>query len=605
MINIANPAEEFNSIPTASRNNFTASSKSIPKGSASESSDEDEWIKFNPEIARKSDITFAVICYGIYLWIKTPAKKIFQKPTIDDKPAAFRSARQLESEYPWWDHSTILNAINRGEKALKGQLLVDRERTPLHFAMLPKLMKMHNSNKGFLVFLKSDAIKYGAWPAVLLSNLRHQLGVFNNPKIESDPVIDDNGNKYGELSPTKLTELRDNIFGNKSQILPITRDRANDAIAVLINKGAIIQHPTRTGFYRLPKAGEITGKVQKRRVGKLDSTVGKVNTTVGKVNSKNVVCVRNVRKDNKLCTVSETLDSNIDTNEDTKCLLTPTSPLRSHVVVEETSLSFGAKKLNDIIKEQLIRQRDKAVPSSKITDYAIYDVVDQDTITLIGYDCGYNWMPVDPSTGKLYSRANEINEALKQIKWLLMDKHWKYTKDDILRFREMFEAHSLLTYEHIEALLNFTSPQTNPAIWENKARIGKGHDWAYFARRIRSVKQFFKYLPQLVREYYMEEYSEQTEFEHGEDGMPICEYHQMPSPFMKLAFDPANEKPEWNDRRMKTPTTYRKEGAFIVTTYGHCGEVITLLNPIDNGTDYRTPIMEYRSADDVLENPVP
>jgi len=192
-----------------------------------------------------------------------------------------------------------------------------------------------------------------------------------------------------------------------------------------------------------------------------------------------------------------------------------------------------------------------------------------------------------------------------QLKGAFRDKGWKYTKDELIEVRQLFESHSLLTYGHIAALVNYTSPQKHPLIFENKGLIGKGHDWAYFARRIRSLKQFLKYLPQLVREHYVEELSEQSEFEYGEDGMPIFEFHKMPSPFMELAFDVANEKPEWNDQSLKTPTTYRKEGAFIITTYGRYGEVVTFKEPIDNGIDYFSPDVEYRNAEDVLENPVP
>jgi hypothetical protein len=362
MANIPKPAEDCNRNPTASSKNaaFTASTLrdvSNEGGDPSSADDGDKWILFNKELAElmggRDGIICAVLTYGLYTWIMTPAKSFGYIPTIDGKKACYRSTRQLMDEYsidgkPLWDDTTIFNAVKRMNGKRQCGLVVDTSKKQLHFAMSDKLLKMHKSTKGFLRFKLSDAIKYGVLEAILIANLDRQIRDFKRP------VTDGEGLKYGELSATKLTKKdHRNRDYKEGRILPVSKDAVDDALAELRNGHVLVQHLKQKSFYRRVMQGEMVPKctenASKQGGAKISSAAAKISSRGAKISSHEAVMSHKCHEMRLLHCNPQSLDSNIDKNPDIKWV-TPhsESSLRSDSqcgVGDLLSSSYGQKQI--------------------------------------------------------------------------------------------------------------------------------------------------------------------------------------------------------------------------------------------------------------------
>lgn len=321
MSRVSNTEEECNAIPPASKSN-AAFAESAPQGISTGGGDQTRtpiyfsWelaIKINP---KQPDVAASVAIYGLYTWQcdALDEKKLNHfgyTPYINGKRACYRSTRELESDYSLPDGSklytdtALLKALNRAEKALDGGFVIYRKfgkaiRGKLHYHLSSELISQYKFCKrkrnGLRKFYLEDAVKYGELGAVLLANLDFQILEF------PDPVGDDAGRKYGELSGAKLTKDRKDKDGaNLGRVIPKHRDTVNDAISGLVTSGAIIQHPTRKGFYRrLTNAEEVSSHVEE------------VSSGAEEVSRRVVETIRNMPNSNDLQEISKTPDSNTE-----------------------------------------------------------------------------------------------------------------------------------------------------------------------------------------------------------------------------------------------------------------------------------------------------
>ncbi len=600
MSRIPKVAAECNS--KAAKNNDTAFTESAftPKNTSDGGGDEqtqaeDKWILFNPELAElmggMDGIICAVLAYGIYLWLKTPAKPFGYNPTIDGRKAAYRSTRELMGEYsidgkPLWDAMTILGALKRMAKKKCGFIL-DTTREQLHFTMNEKMMKMHSSTKGFLGFKLSDAVKYGgALEGMLLANLDNQMKEFK------EFVTDHEENKYGELSATKLTDKEhvDRDY-RKGRILPVSKDAVDTALANLRNAHALIQHPVRKSFYRRNTKSEKMGKCgmngSKHREAKISSGEAKISRGEAKISRGVVENVPKCPNNSTLQHFLKSLDSNTDSNVDRKCINShPESSLRSdspcdfedsrpspdgkkemmhELIAHEQStpllndaslhtpdikgeasdvgcdLSAGGRFLLDTLKRTPLNPLYAFHPLAPNSPEAVYEVLDDDRMEFIGWETAYDFIPLDPNTGKQYSRAAEIGYSIKDLKTLLRLDGIRYTLAEIEQVRRLFITHPSLTLDHIRILLRWCEPRIEPFYIGDWSAPKKGHDKLYWARRTRSLKTFLRYLPDIIKEWYRNEimeglWGEYPRLQDEEGELVEVDYSSMPEPFLSIAF---------------------------------------------------------------------
>ena len=116
---------------------------------------------------------------------------------------------------------------------------------------------------------------------------------------------------------------------------------------------------------------------------------------------------------------------------------------------------------------------------------------------------------------------------------------FKYKTNEIDQIRALFDEHPQLTLEHMRELLSFIQPQSNGLYGGAVKAEKKGFDCLYWALRIRTLKAFLRYLPQLVKEFDVHHESMCGWIEdsnHSKEGMPRFGYSRMPEPYLGLAF---------------------------------------------------------------------
>jgi len=573
----------------AQANNSIPATAHEMNGAGSGEADE-KTLLFSKELATKinpkrPDITASIIIYGLYLWQKTKVEPFRYVPMVNGQRGSYRSLSDLREEFPWLTEEGIRKAVWRAEKALKGAFIVDdenpeAERSKLHYWISPKLIEKYRfakKRKGLLQVKAGDVLKFGMMEAVLISNLAYVTDEARN----SEPVTDDEGRIYRELSPTTLTEEREDLDGNMKSILPCKRNKVSEALAHLLAEGVMFEHPKEKGFYRLKTASESVSKVADD-VSKVASGVSKVASGVSKVARRNEGMPLKPCVDEALRAFPKTSDtntcSNADSNLVTKCILHHTAELRSPVWCSSSQMSAGAKKLIQLVDDGLAAYRQKPVGKGRIVQDKIhedfYGPVFDKSIVNGGWHAHlpYDLVGVDIESGKPYSRKSEIKQAIKDIKSSLIE--FPFSAQEAKQLEELFIAHPQLGAEHIFELLAFLNPQSGNRCLGNIDRPDIGHDCFYWARRIRCMKTFLRYLPRLAREFYeYGEYWEGAVLDHFvyENGKPVFEYRNMPEPYFSMAFcedastpiyitSERNEDDEWIDRPvyyaeyMKLPT---------------------------------------------------
>jgi hypothetical protein len=513
-------------------------------------------IALNP---KKPDITGSLVLYGLHLWQKKYVPSFAYLPMVNGKRGCFRSLKELQADYPWLTEEAIRLALGRAEKKLKGHFVLDRnnpeaERGKLHFWLSPELIRKYKFNaekkKGFLALNVADACRYGVLEAILISNLEYVTATEHN----KSPVKDEDDRIYRQLSPTILTKPRADMNGDLKSILPYSRKAVSQALSNLKGCGKLIEQPSRGGFYRLKTEGEAVTRVADA-VTKVAGRVTKVAGAVTKVAGRNEVIALepSVYAGFRAFVESSYTNThtNAVTNTDSKCLLPLTAPLRSSVTGVGSDLSPGGTKLMEIIGHniELMRQKEKLGSPARTIIYdgdefceaCSFDYVNSDLPMahshLPEHELPYDYVAMDPVTGKPYNRKAEIKYTLGDVKLLCDINAFPYTEKDLKGLRLVLEMNPHLHMEHLQEL--FKSLHDHDGIMKIKApRIG--HDFHYFARRLRTLKDFLHYLPQLVKEYFVRQYYlyevHEPYIDLDEVGRPIFSYADMEEPYFSLAF---------------------------------------------------------------------
>jgi hypothetical protein len=532
--------------------------------SVSESRDEkDQVLLLSRELAvrlnpKRPDFNGALIIYGLYLWQRMRIPSFGYVPMVGEKRGCYRSLRELHEQYPWMSEEGIRKSLNRAEKVLPKDFVVDRnngtaERGKLHFHLSTRLIETFGFNqgpseffdtaKGCVGLLKSEALEFGLLDSILLRNLRFVL----QPKYNQDPVVDKEGRIYRELSPTRLTKPREDKNGELRPPLPTSRKNLTDALNRLKARKKIIEHPLKNNFYRLTVDADLRNSDVTKVAGsvtKVASDVTKVATTVTKVASANVPSAAKPSASEALEPMSESSISNTyrnpNKNTDRKCVY-PSSVSRC-----STANGFGqecspcAKKLMELVTNELA-QHQQSVSSGVSLDtveaHRVFRVIDYDKKEFIGYDLSHDFIAVEAYSGKPYSRKREIDNCIDEMLMAFEIEELPFQEKDIEKLRNLFLLHPTLT-----------SDDLLPLVHHRPYSIGfgyipapkKGHDFHHWARRIKNVKQFLRYLPQLIREHYVfEEYGIsglKTDYVIAENGRPLFCHAGMIEPLLTIAF---------------------------------------------------------------------
>jgi hypothetical protein len=526
-------------------------------------------VKLNP---KRPDFTGAIILYGLYLWQKARISSRFgYVPMVNDERGSYRSLSQLNSDYPWRTEEGIRQILIGAEVSLKGDFIIDRnnagaERGKFHYHLSKDLIKKYgftkgvdycsNPSVGLIAVEKGDVIKYGILGAILIYNLRYVTDETRN----KNPVTDENGNIYRELSPTALTKPRKDKNGVMKPILPVVRKTVTKALTVLCSANVFREHPTKKNFFRLTTdeekrlasvtkvAGDVT-RVARR--------VTKVASDVTIVAGQNEGMARKQAVSNDLQPIVKTPDSNTDSNPDCNadrkcvfpCSVSPCST--AHGLTPK--LSPNAAKLKQLITEGVNakRQAPHSAPRCTSKDFQCFWVSDCDKWKITYWDLPYDIIVPEWYTGKPYNRSAELDHFMEAMIMEIKMSGLPYTKKDLRALRNVFEHHPLLTPEALAPVIR----SHTPVCWVDGKPIPvpkKGHDDRYFARRITNMKQFLRYLPQLVRECYIKELGslgDHVFFEEGKEGRRVYDYKGMREPLLSLAFE--NE--------LKIPVTQKRD----------------------------------------------
>jgi len=215
---------------------------------------------FNPELAievqkklnsKKPDITGAFVLRYLQSWKKAACKR-FTGSRVQN--AVYRSLEQIQDNLPWIDKATVHRAIGRLEKAFPKDFKVDRLGSKVtNYLISDKLIRDYFGKRARnLSVCVNDAAKHGVLEAVLIRNLEYKT----QPENVSNPVTDEIGRIYGEMSAMALTVPRESRNGDnevKRAILPFGRQAVQESISNLKLKGVFIEHHDRRGFYTLDR----------------------------------------------------------------------------------------------------------------------------------------------------------------------------------------------------------------------------------------------------------------------------------------------------------------------------------------------------------------
>lgn len=150
--------EDCNRNLPANNYNVAAFNERVSAGNfplSSSEQEENQTLMLSRELAlfinpKQADLTASLILYGLYTWQVSKRHPFGYNPTINGKPCSYRSLRLLAEDYPWLKHNSILQALRRAEKALKGDFIMQvvkrNGQKHLHFLLSDKLIKTYRFN---------------------------------------------------------------------------------------------------------------------------------------------------------------------------------------------------------------------------------------------------------------------------------------------------------------------------------------------------------------------------------------------------------------------------------------------------------------------------
>ena len=563
MLTIDQQTEDFNrNLPASTQNNAAFNESVLDENFPVSSSEgeKDVTLMLSRELAlfinpKQADLTASFIIYGLYTWQVSKRRAFGYNPTINGKPCCYRSLRELEAEYPWLGHNSILKALRRAENVLEGELIVRvvkrNGQSYLHFLLSDQLIQTYKFNcserctksdrdgnilarywkrqkSGLISFQKNDAIKHGMTGAILIANLKYIVDAEHN----SQPLEDEAGNIYRQLSPTALTKPMPDKNGVMKAPLPVSSDTITRELNTLKGAGVFFEHPLQNNFYTLVSTMK-----------PLKVNAAEVTTPAAEVTTLHGILACNTHECSVLEQNSQTLDSNEDVNGDGKCVMTASASLRSTAAVASDEASFLVRKQMLLSSAQeaisLLRQKEKtSVPLYDIRRYAVYDVQDYDQVRLAGYELDHEIVTFDWNTGKPYARELELDNYMTECKMMFASLGMLYTKADKQKLHDLFSTLLWLTPKMIHDHI------THGYLHDLPPAPKKGHDFHYFIRRIKTVKHFLRYFPQLMREKYLN----RTNFEwiyHPVTRKPIFDYSEMDEPFFSWLFSDNKVPVDW------------------------------------------------------------
>jgi hypothetical protein len=390
----------------------------------------------------------------------------------------------------------------------------------------------------------SDAQKYGVVEAVLIRNLEFKT----RPDKVTNPVLDEQGRIYGEMSSSKLTRKTTSEDGHfTTPVLPFGRQCINSAILSLRECGIFVEHTERRGFYTVERGQSDTIEIQNNSQNELspNATGMSSNATVVSSNAaklaldatvysgqierdgneggremesdKNTthpmplagMVVSSLFEKNELKESSKTSLSILPLKE-SDALVEPLIPRSNEVMHSSSSVEdsvnlplFYKHEFPDLILEmdrqvQKLRENLKKPPEPAHDDFAYFEVA--------GHSEKLSWIEnglvLNPLTDRPIDWTNfeeQIDIAVHEldIENLFFNT---ITKKDMLDFREHFKRYEGLTVPMVKAILGRIAdcidlPDFRPL---KKEKV----DNYYFARRINNLKTFNRYFQQLFRETF-------------------------------------------------------------------------------------------------------
>lgn len=433
---------------------------------------------------KQHDVAGAALIQNLSLW----QGNNYKQTRIDGKRYCFRSLTELEKDCPYLTKSAIHKALKRLEKKLGNKFVIKRDKDKLWFSIAEETMSklkvkgLYGMSAGVNTmnsFYSEDAIKTGSIrSAVLLQNLKYQLKHFARPNTDAK------GNKYGELSPKKL-----------SAILNFSEDTIQRSLADMCTNGYLIRHPTDQSFYALPegfKSPSNTETKEKQQAAEVHAEAAEVHNRTAEVHSHAAdvhsdhalkpsqhIDVQSVAEVGKVTCINESCNKGENKGFKDSSLTETASQL-----CQTSLMSKGLKVLSDLAEHQLSKMRsdhrNKIAYVAVHQDELPYDLIDP------------HEMPYDHDSEGQIRFLSELDDEIALLKNFFRIEGHKVTAEDESKFRRFMNDNPKLEslnlielYEQMRDPLVLGSEQH----WQDRKRI---------LQRARTPKQFLKYMPQII-----------------------------------------------------------------------------------------------------------
>ena len=533
--------------PSPESNSEEIVEKQYPEGA------EEQTLRFfNPDLAidvqkklksKKPDITGAFVLRYLQSW-KKAAGKGFTGSRVQN--AVYRSLEQIEDNLQWMDKATVQRAIGRLERAFPKDFKVDRLGSKVtNYLISDRLTRDYFGKRARNLSVRvNDAVRHGILEAVLVRNLEYKT----QPENVTNPVTDEIGRIYGEMSAMALTAPRESRNADnevKRAILPFGRQAVQESISNLRLKGVFIEHHDRRGFYTLDRGqnGDKSGCRNGQNRVSSNATELSPNATVESSNATDLspnATVSSVQIERERNLVRKEIES------DNKTFLLSPLARPAKVSLEFESLEFECLNLQEskfeLLEDPPIEvSRDTSIPrvQASIDSATIYlplffedefpdlmieindkvqklqdarktpieyihpDIVPFDYTT----SCNrLSWLEnelfLNPITEQPLDWSN-FEEQIDVAVYELEDDlclFWDFSKADMLEFRGHFKTYEGLSIPMVRKMIERISDViVDPEYYRSK----RGEfDHYYFAKRIKTLKNFNRYFKQLFRETF-------------------------------------------------------------------------------------------------------
>jgi len=527
-------------------------SENIVKKQYPERAEEQTLRFFNPDLAievqkklkaKKPDITAAFILAYLQSWKKAASKR-FTGSRVQN--AVYRSLEQIQDNLPWIDKATVHKAIVRLDRAFPKDFNVDRTLTKvLNYSISSKLMDEYFNNANgkqrkkprYLSVYVEDAKKHGILEAVLVRNLEFKT----QPLNVSNPVIDQTGRIYGEMSAVKLTSPRksDNVVGDiKVGILPFGRQAVQEAISKLKSTGIFVEHNERVGFYTLDRGWNDSGNDRENEQNRVSSNATVVSSNATDLSPNATVSSVQIEIDRN------ELRNEIESDNKTSSISPLARPAEVSLAFEYPNLELlnldesGFEVLGDLLIEVLpdlsipsvqcsvgstpvqlplffseefpdlmIKLNDKVQKLHNARKTSIEHVNPDDLpFDYTTPENGLFWLEnelfLNPITEKPIDWSN-FEEQIDIAVYELLDDlviFKNLPKADMLEFRDHFKTYEGLSIPMVRKMLERISEVIVEPEYYRSHRAEFDH--YYFAKRIKTLKQLNRYFKQLFKETF-------------------------------------------------------------------------------------------------------